>query len=104
MKCGAQAVPDFLKYEDREKDKLETLRYVADIHIKMAVFWVVAPCRLLQVYQLFRGLYCLHHQGDRPEVQTSETLVNISYTSPHGATTEMTDILIVTTVRTSSYI
>jgi hypothetical protein len=31
----------------------------------MAVFWVVMPCRLVWVYQCFRGLYCLHHQGDR---------------------------------------
>jgi hypothetical protein len=30
----------------------------------MAVFWVVAPCRLVWVYQHFRGLCCLHHQGD----------------------------------------
>jgi hypothetical protein len=31
----------------------------------MAVFWVVAPCRLVWLYQRFRGLYCLHHQGRR---------------------------------------
>jgi hypothetical protein len=31
---------------------------------KMAVFWVVAPCRLVWVYRRFGGLYCLHHQGD----------------------------------------
>jgi hypothetical protein len=32
---------------------------------KMAVFWVVAPCSLVEVYQRFRGPCCLHHQGDR---------------------------------------
>jgi hypothetical protein len=32
--------------------------------MKMAVFWVVAPCRLVEVYQCFRGACCLHHQGD----------------------------------------
>jgi hypothetical protein len=32
--------------------------------MKMAVFWVVAPCGLVEVYRRFRGLYCLHHQGD----------------------------------------
>jgi hypothetical protein len=42
----------------------------------MAVFWVVAPCRLVRVYRRFRGLYRLHHQGD----EASETLVN-SYQS-----------------------
>jgi hypothetical protein len=30
----------------------------------MTVFWVVAPCCLVEVYQRFRGAYCLHHQGD----------------------------------------
>jgi hypothetical protein len=30
----------------------------------MAVFWVVAPCRLERVHRRFRGLYCLHLQGD----------------------------------------
>jgi hypothetical protein len=33
------------------------------IYKTMAVFWVVAPCRLVWVYQRFRGLYCLHHHG-----------------------------------------
>jgi hypothetical protein len=28
------------------------------VGIKMAAFWVVAPCRLVWVYQRFRGLYC----------------------------------------------
>jgi hypothetical protein len=29
----------------------------------MAVFWVVAPCSLAEVYQRFRGPCCLHPQG-----------------------------------------
>jgi hypothetical protein len=33
------------------------------VSMKMAVFWVLAPCRLVWVYRRFRGLYCLHHQG-----------------------------------------
>jgi hypothetical protein len=28
----------------------------------MAVFWVVAPCSLVEIYQRFRGPCCLHHQ------------------------------------------
>jgi hypothetical protein len=32
--------------------------------LKKAVFWVVAPCSLLKVYQRFRGPCCLHHPGD----------------------------------------
>jgi hypothetical protein len=30
---------------------------------KMAIFWVVAPCCLVEVYRRFRGAYCLHYQG-----------------------------------------
>jgi hypothetical protein len=34
--------------------------------MKMAVFWVVVPRSLVEVYRRFRGACCLHHQGDRP--------------------------------------
>jgi hypothetical protein len=38
----------------------------------MAVFWVVAPCSLVEVYQRFRGPCCLHHQGEsQPRRQPS---------------------------------
>jgi hypothetical protein len=33
------------------------------VSTKMAVFWIVAPCSLVEVYQRFRGPCCLHHQG-----------------------------------------
>jgi hypothetical protein len=32
--------------------------------MKMAVFSVVAPCSLVEVYRSLRGACCLHHQGD----------------------------------------
>jgi hypothetical protein len=32
--------------------------------MKMAVFWDVAPCSLVDIGRRFRGAYCLHHQGD----------------------------------------
>jgi hypothetical protein len=32
--------------------------------MKMAVFWYVAPCSLVDTDRCFRGAYCLHHQGD----------------------------------------
>jgi hypothetical protein len=32
--------------------------------MKMAVYRVVAPCSLVEVYRRFRGACCLHHQGD----------------------------------------
>jgi hypothetical protein len=41
----------------------------------MAVFWVVAPCSLVEIYQRFRGPCCLHHQGDEA-ARSSEKLVN----------------------------
>jgi hypothetical protein len=34
------------------------------LDLKMAVFWVVVPCSLVEVYQRLRGPCCLHHQGD----------------------------------------
>jgi hypothetical protein len=32
--------------------------------LKMAVFWAVTPCSLVEVYRRFRGACYLHHQGD----------------------------------------
>jgi hypothetical protein len=37
---------------------------LAAVCTKMAVFWVVAPCSLVEVYQRFTGPYCLHHRPD----------------------------------------
>jgi hypothetical protein len=34
------------------------------VSMKMAVFWVVSPCTRVEIYQRFRGPFCLHHQGD----------------------------------------
>jgi hypothetical protein len=31
----------------------------------MAVFWVVAPCSLVEVYRRFSDACALHRQGDR---------------------------------------
>jgi hypothetical protein len=33
------------------------------VSTKMAVFWVVAPCSLVEAHQRFRGTCCIHHQG-----------------------------------------
>jgi hypothetical protein len=43
------------------------------VRTKMAVFWIVAPCSLAEVYQRFRGPCCLHHQG-RPDDGGSKDL------------------------------
>jgi hypothetical protein len=31
--------------------------------MKMAAFWVAAPCNLVEIYRRFRSACCLHHQG-----------------------------------------
>jgi hypothetical protein len=48
----------------------------------MAVFQVVAPCGLVEVYQRFRGPCRLHHHAPIMEAaRTSETLVNFYQTT-----------------------
>jgi hypothetical protein len=48
----------------------------------MAVFWLVAPCNLVEVYQRFRGPCCLHNQALMMEAtRTSETFVNFYQTT-----------------------
>jgi hypothetical protein len=45
----------------------------------MAVFWVVVPCSLVEVYQRFKGPCCRHHPGVEllmEAARTSEMLVN----------------------------
>jgi hypothetical protein len=37
-------------------------------NMKMIVLWDIAPCSLVGVDRRFRGEYCPHHQGDRPDV------------------------------------
>jgi hypothetical protein len=54
---------------------------------KMTVFWVVAPCSLVEVYQRFRGPCCLHHQGDH---------------RPDDGGSKKTAIFVLTAVRTSN--
>jgi hypothetical protein len=39
-------------------------KVLTPVSTKMAVFWVVAQCSLVEVYQRFKGPCCLHHQGD----------------------------------------
>jgi hypothetical protein len=54
----------------------------------MAVFWVVALCSLVEVYQRFIAPCCLHQQGDesfialmKEAARTYETLVNFYQTT-----------------------
>jgi hypothetical protein len=50
--------------------------------MKIAVFWVVAPCSLVEVYQRFGGPCCLHHQGDESseDSRLGFLCLNILYT------------------------
>jgi hypothetical protein len=45
--------------------------------MKTAVFWVVAPCSLVEVYRRFRGACCLHHQGRLHCATTQKTAIFI---------------------------
>jgi hypothetical protein len=58
-----QTIPCFQEYllwfSDESKNIIVITR-----KMKMAVFWVVTPCSLVEFYQRFRGPCCLHHQGD----------------------------------------
>jgi hypothetical protein len=46
-----------------QKYNNEYVQWINTRRLKIAVFWVVAQCSLVKVYQRFRGPYCLHHQG-----------------------------------------
>jgi hypothetical protein len=45
-------------------EELHNLYSSPHISMKMAVFWNVAPCSLVDIDRRFRGTYCFHHQGD----------------------------------------
>jgi hypothetical protein len=55
------------------------LQVLIAVSMKMAVLWVVASCRLVEVYQRFRDLYCLHRHGvtHRPDDGGSTDLWNV---------------------------
>jgi hypothetical protein len=58
-------------------------------HKTMAVFWVVAPCSLVEVYKCFRGPCYLHHHHPDP--------IRL-----HGDITQKTAIFVPSSVRTSN--
>jgi hypothetical protein len=49
---------------NRSLYKLLWFKFLKAVTMKMAVLWVVALCRLMEVLQHFGGPCCLHHQGD----------------------------------------
>jgi hypothetical protein len=46
---------------------------------KITVFRDVAQCSLVEVHRRFRGAYCLHHQGDRPDQTTRRNIPEDSH-------------------------
>jgi hypothetical protein len=40
------------------------------VSTKMGVFWVVAPCSLVEFYQRFSGPCCLHHHRADKHLRT----------------------------------
>jgi hypothetical protein len=61
----------------------EGFEVLMKVSTKMAVFWVVAPCSLGEVYQRFRGPCCLHNQGDESDDGGSTDLWNAGKLLPH---------------------
>jgi hypothetical protein len=45
------------------KKTLSTLSIRRRYNTKIAVFWVVGPCSVVEVYRRFTSACCLHHQG-----------------------------------------
>jgi hypothetical protein len=44
----------------------------SELSVKMAVFWDVAPCSLVETDRHFRDAYCLYHQGYRNIQENSQ--------------------------------
>jgi hypothetical protein len=73
------------RYLTNEEHAQSMLKYVVGFEVltavsmKMAVFWVVAQCSLVEVYQHFRVLATLIMEAAR----TSEMLINFYQTTWH---------------------
>jgi hypothetical protein len=63
--------------------KLVRFQVLTAASIKVTVFWVVAPCSLVEVNRRFRGTCCLHHQ-DPDDGGPSETSVNFHQTTRYS--------------------
>jgi hypothetical protein len=61
----------------------------------IAVFWVVAPCILVEVYKRFRGSCC-------PIIRAMALMMEAASTRLHGATTQKAAIFVLTAVRISN--
>jgi hypothetical protein len=50
----------------------------------MAVFWVVAPCSLVEAYQSFGGPCCLHYQGESQKTAIFECFADQARRNAYG--------------------
>jgi hypothetical protein len=62
-----------LPHEVRNSFDFVRFEFLTVTSMKMAVFWVVAPCSLVEVYRRFRGACCLHHQDNETSVNFYQT-------------------------------
>jgi hypothetical protein len=86
-----------IKYKPLEKEEEEECIRITEclpwpyVGLKMAVFWVVAPCRPVEVYRRFKGACCLHHQGDEcPDDGGRKHLWNVGKLLPDYTTQQPT--------------
>jgi hypothetical protein len=50
-------------------------RFLTAVRMKMALFWDVTSCGLVEVDRRFRSVYCVHDQGDYDVPHKSSCLV-----------------------------
>jgi hypothetical protein len=60
--------------------------------MKMAVFWVVAPCSLVEVCRRFSGACCLHYRGDGSEVLAASIIRAMIALIMQAASTSKTSV------------
>jgi hypothetical protein len=73
---------------------LMRFKVLTAVSMKMAVFWDVAPCSLVEVHRHFRGPCCLHNERDAPLKLRSPS------TGLHGEISQKAVIFILTAVST----
>jgi hypothetical protein len=67
----------FHEYKKRRNKYMRVgFEVLTAVSTKMAVFWIVAPSSVVEVYRRFRGPCCLYHQGIMEAAGTSEMSVN----------------------------
>jgi hypothetical protein len=70
--------------------------------MKLTVSWNIALCSLVEVYQCFRGAYCLNHQGNESPLKRQSTYMRLHGTVSRKAVIfgarEDDDVAVLTTM------